>query len=42
MFNQKDPFVSESDLSNKNYLDIFKDYFMSEVELVKENRNSEA
>jgi len=40
MFNQKDPFVSESDLSNKNYLDIFKDYFVSEVELVKENRNT--
>jgi hypothetical protein len=40
MFNQKDPFVSETDLSNKNYLDIFKDYFISEVELVKENRNT--
>lgn len=40
MFNPKDPFVSENDLSNKNYLDIFKDYFISEVELVKENRNT--
>jgi hypothetical protein len=40
MFNPKDPFVSENDLSNKNYLDIFKDYFISEVELAKENRNT--
>jgi hypothetical protein len=40
MYNAKDPFVSENELSNKNYLDVFKDYFMSEVELVKENRNT--
>jgi len=40
MYNAKDPFVSEDELSNKNYLDIFKDYFISEVELVKENRNT--
>lgn len=40
MYNSKDPFVSEDELSNKNYLDIFKDYFISEVELVKENRNT--
>ena len=40
MYNAKDPFVSETDLANKNYLDIFKDYFISEVELVKENRNT--
>ena len=40
MYNAKDPFVSENDLANKNYLDIFKDYFISEVELVKENRNT--
>jgi hypothetical protein len=40
MYNAKDPFVSEDQLLNKGYLDIFKDYFMSEVELVKENRNT--
>jgi hypothetical protein len=40
MYNKENPFVSEEELSNKNYLDIFKDYFISEVELVKENRNT--
>ena len=40
MYNKENPFVSENELSNKNYLDIFKDYFISEVELVKENRNT--
>jgi hypothetical protein len=40
MYNEKDPFVKEDQLFNKGYLDIFKDYFMSEVELVKENRNT--
>ena len=40
MYNAKDPFVSEDQLLNKGYLDIFKDYFISEVELVKENRNT--
>jgi hypothetical protein len=40
MYNAKDPFVKEDQLLNKGYLDIFKDYFMSEVELVKENRNT--
>lgn len=40
MYNAKDPFVSEDQLLNKGYLDIFKDYFISEVKLVKENRNT--
>jgi hypothetical protein len=40
MYNKENPFVSENELSNKNYLDIFKDYFISEVELAKENRNT--
>lgn len=40
MYNAKDPFVKEDQLLNKSYLDIFKDYFISEVELVKENRNT--
>ena len=40
MYNEKDPFVKETELFNKNYLDIFKDYFLSEVELAKENRNT--
>ena len=40
MYNAKDPFVKEDQLLNKGYLDIFKDYFISEVELVKENRNT--
>ena len=40
MYNQKDPFVLESELLSKSYLDIFKDYFISEVGLVKENRNT--
>ena len=40
MYNAKDPFVSEQELLSKSYLDIFKDYFISEVELVKENRNT--
>jgi hypothetical protein len=40
MHNAKDPFVSETELLSKNYLDIFRDYFISEVELVKENRNT--
>lgn len=40
MYNAKDPFVKEDQLLNKGYLDVFKDYFISEVELVKENRNT--
>lgn len=40
MHNAKDPFVKEENLFNKNYLDIFQDYFISEVELAKENRNT--
>jgi hypothetical protein len=40
MYNAKDPFVKEENLFNKNYLDIFEEYFVSEVELAKENRNT--
>lgn len=40
MYNEKDPFVKEDQLLNKGYLDVFKDYFISEVELAKENRNT--
>ena len=40
MHNAKDPFVKEENLFNKNYLEIFQDYFISEVELAKENRNT--
>lgn len=40
MYNEKDPFVKEDQLLNKGYLDVFKDYFISEVELAKESRNT--
>ena len=40
MHNAKDPFVKEENLFNKNYLEIFEEYFVAEVELAKENRNT--
>ena len=38
MYNEDDPFVSEQEFLNSDYLEIFKDYFISEVALARDNR----
>lgn len=38
MHDDEDPFVSEENYLNKDYLEIFKDYFIAEVALAKDNR----
>jgi hypothetical protein len=38
MHDDEDPFVSESEFLNKDYIDVFKDYFIAEVALSKDNR----
>jgi predicted NAD-dependent protein-ADP-ribosyltransferase YbiA (DUF1768 family) len=38
LHDRENPFVTSDDYDNKEYLEIFKDYFMSEVELSRDDR----
>jgi hypothetical protein len=39
MYDREAPFVSESEVVQKDYITIFKNYFISEVNLARDNRN---
>jgi len=39
LHNSNDPFVSEEDFLEKRYIEIFKNYFISEIELSRDNRH---
>lgn len=38
MFHKDDPFVSETAVDDKTYLQVFKDYFIAEINLSRDNR----
>jgi hypothetical protein len=40
MFEQKSPFVTKEGFDNKQYLNIFRNYFISEVNLAKDDRKT--